>query len=156
MFNTPITTFTSEQADHIRYWADYELTKTLDYSVFNLKFDFMYSIALLQRSIPHMKKFWNFLHNTEPRSPPKAPEFAGGQFPPTRKKDNYQLTRYQAACILGNWTEVKSVGRKLQQIADSSAHVSPKDNYMLNYTLRAMEMPQSNANFGQMYKLSNI
>ena len=49
--NVPETKFTSEQAEHIRYWADYPLTNDIKWDYYNIKFDYMYSTALLQRFV---------------------------------------------------------------------------------------------------------
>ena len=47
--NVPEIILHPQQADHIRYWADYPMTRDLKWDYYNIKFDYMYSAALLQK-----------------------------------------------------------------------------------------------------------
>jgi len=150
--NVPATRFTSEQAEHIRYWADYPITADLKWDFYNIKFDYLYSTALLQQSIPHMKQFYRWICGETPRS---VPEDASS------RKPNYYLTKYQAACILGDWKDgVKTVGQRLKALSNNGATAgggsgaaTTRSDYFMHYTLRALELPTSNPNFGLMYKI---
>eukprot|EP01084_Bolivina_argentea_P114432 203723_1 len=65
--NGPQGKFYSRQAEHIRYWADYPITNDIKWDYYNIKFDYIYSTALLQKSIPHMKKFYHDINKETPR-----------------------------------------------------------------------------------------
>jgi len=146
--NVPATRFLPEQAEHIRYWADYAITDDLKWDYFNIKFDYLYSTALLQQSIPHMKQFYRWIRSVTPRA---APEDA------TSRKPNYLLTKFQAACILGDWKDgVKAVGQRIKALssaAASSGAGASRSDYLMHYTLRALELPASNPNFGLMLRI---
>ena len=99
------------------------------------------------RSIPHMKQFYRWIRSETPRS---APEDASS------RKPNYHLTKYQAACILGDWKDgVKTVGQRLKALSANAASsgTATRNDYFMHYTLRALELPSSNPNFGLMYKI---
>jgi len=139
--NVPVTKFTSEQADHIRYWASFPTTDDVKWDHYNIKFDYLYSTALLQRSIPYMKKFYQWVCGETPRP---IPDDASS------RKPNYYMTRFQAACVLGDWQDgVKHVGSTIKALGSGGG--SSKTDYFMHYMLRALEMPMSNPNFGLVY-----
>merc|ERR1719295_182632 len=146
--NVPATRFLAEQADHIRDWANYPLTDDMKWDYYNIKFDYLYSTALLQQSIPHMKQFYRWICSESPRS---VPEDASS------RKPNYHLTKFQAACILGDWKDgVKTVGQRLKALASNAGTAggaTTRSDYFMHYTLRALELPASNPNFGLLYKI---
>eukprot|EP01083_Nonionella_stella_P193892 715548_1 len=144
--NVPETKFHSQQAEHIRYWADYPITNDIKWDYYNIKFDYMYSTALLQKSIPHMKKFYSDINKETPRTTPEDAK---------SRKPNYYLTKYQAACILGDWEEgIKTAGQIIRDISNkATSSTATRNDYFMHYTLRALEMPASNPNFGLIYKI---
>eukprot|EP01084_Bolivina_argentea_P079058 143465_1 len=144
--NVPETRFHSEQAEHIRYWADYPITSDVKWDYYNIKFDYMYSTALLQKSIPHMKQFYKWIQSETPRPTPDDAK---------SRKPNYHLTRYQAACILGDWEEgVRTTGQLIKDLSSkATASTATRNDFFMHYTLRALELPASNPNFGLIYKI---
>ena len=93
-----------------------------------------------------MKKFYRWIRSETPRA---TPEDA------TSRKPNYYLTRYQAACILGDWSDgVKSMGQIIKDISSkATSSNATRNDYFMHYTLRALELPASNPNFGLIYKM---
>jgi len=143
--NVPETRFHSEQAEHIRYWADYPLTDDLKWDFFNIKFDYLYSTALLQKSIPHMRRFYKWVRSVPARPTPESA---------SSRKPNFLLTQFQAACILGDWEGVQTLGAQIEALSKTATSATaPRNDYLMHYTLRALELPSSNPNFGLMLKL---
>ena len=65
------------------------------------------------------------------------------------------MTQYQAACILGDWSDgVKSLGQIIEDISSKATSSNALQNdYFMHYTLRALEFPASNPNFAVIYKI---
>ena len=118
----------------------------MKWDFYNIKFDYMYSTALMQKSIPHMKKFYNWIQSEAPRPTPDEAK---------SKKPNYYLTRYQAACILGDWSVgVRSMGQIIKDISSkATSSNATRNDFFMHYTLRALELPASNPNFGLIFKI---
>lgn len=146
----------AEQGGHIRYWADFQLKDDTEWGYYNIKFDYMYTIALLSKSVPHMRVFYKWLLS----------EDANVRHPPPKnstRKQNYYLTRFQTACILGQWSDVYRMaahirrlikGKNIEQSSTPGNDESllPRSDYFMYYTLRAMEQPTSNPNFSIIYQ----
>ena len=93
-----------------------------------------------------MKKFYRWIRSETPRATPDDA---------TSRKPNYYLTRYQAACILGDWSDgVKSMGQIIKDISSkATSSNATRADYFMHYTLRALELPAANPNFGLVYKM---
>ena len=93
-----------------------------------------------------MKKFYRWIESETPRATPDDA---------SSRKPNYYLTKYQAACILGDWQNgVKTVGQIIKDISSkATATNATRSDYFMHYTLRALELPASNPNFGLIFKI---
>ena len=143
--------FTSNQCDHIRYWANFD-TNNIEWDLYNIKFDLLFSIAMLQQSIPHLKVFYKWVSDETPKQPPSINDSNNtgnitNSFSNIPKKNNYLLTRYQSACILGDWNNVQAIGKMIQKL---------KNDYFITYNFRSLELPTKNPNYGLIYNMVPI
>ncbi|ETO27327.1 hypothetical protein RFI_09803, partial [Reticulomyxa filosa] len=63
----------------------------------------------------------------------------------------FALTKFQAACILGHWDDVRRMGALVEALSLKAGKLG-KNNHFNNYTMRALEQRGGGFDFGQFYK----
>jgi len=147
---------TNHDAQHIRYWIEYELNNKLSYVDFTSKFDYLFNIAFHQESIPHMKQLYNLLKDT-----PKYREYFKNDEAKLKeidaKKSYRTACEFEVSSILGNWDNAVIVGDKIAKTNESKddeqKQVSSSQNDFMYWTIKSLESPKLFPNYGTIYKI---